>query len=65
MQMLSAKLKLNECLKLIEDVQRETHSPEVVAHKIKMLKVDILTLMRIADDQAETVVEHPQAGRAQ
>jgi hypothetical protein len=60
-----ARLRLNECLKLVSDIEAETHAPELVSHKIKLLKADIKTLLRIVNDENETVVEFPQASRAQ
>jgi hypothetical protein len=59
-----AKRSLHECLKHIEDIEAECHSPERVARAIKLLKIDIYTLLRIIDDHSETIVKFPSAGRA-
>jgi hypothetical protein len=61
--MQKAKRALNECLKHIEDIERED-SPERVARAIKLLKMDIYSLLRIIDEHSETIVRFPHASRA-
>jgi hypothetical protein len=63
--MQKAKRALNECLKYIGDIERECHSPERVAGAVKLLKMDVHSLLRIIDEHSETIMKFPIPGRTQ
>ena len=62
--MQKAKRALNECLKHLADIESEAHSPERVQRAVKLLKMDIHSLLRIIDEHSETIVKIPHASRA-